>query len=733
MRLVGRGARAVLSFACAAVLAAPAAAGVTVGSSGWEWANPQPQGNRIRSLSFADGLGVAAGDFGTLLVSRDGGESWRGIRSGTYLGLTRAQAIDGDSLFAAGACVVLRSDDGAATMRQTLLERGPTSCRVTISSGWFADDRTGYVALSDGTVRRSLDGGATFAARAPVPGTRAAGGFDAVTDLRFLDGSTGLAATRDGILYRTTDGAGAWQEVARAGRAIRRVGTRPDGGLVAVGDTALYLVSLDGGATWAPRPLAGTGASLVDVACTGASSCALATGGFSVLLTRDDGATAETIPALGERLHAVGATGSPRAAAAGDAGLTALSDDGGATWRTVGSRIAGSYNDVVAASDGRVLAVGDAGALGVSGDGGATWAQVALPTSADLIDAAFLDGAALVLAADGGLFRTADGGATWAAAGGRAPAGAGGIASVGRVVVTAGPRGVRRSTDGGATLTRVDGPIASARLRDVDVAGPALIAWGLLSAWRSTNGGATWTRLGLPRATVVRYGGRIEPAGVRRLDFDSRDSGFVLDDTGTLHRTRDGGRTWRRVLGVGSDDAYAMAFPTASSGYLLLSEFAGVDGGFVLRTRDGGRSWVPQLVVSDPLRAIAARGPATALLLSRDQRLLRTTTGGANGAPATLTLEAGSTRFVGRPPRPILTLHGRLRPARPGVVVAVKQLLPGATAWRREDEVVQPDGSFVAEFYVEPGRNAFVAQWAGDFVTDGAGTAALEIVVGSGG
>lgn len=728
--LVRGAARALLVTAVAAVLAAPASAGVRVGSSGWEWANPQPQGNRIRSLSFADGLGLAAGDFGTLLVTRDGGATWAGLRSGTYLELTRAQAIDADSIFAAGACVVLRSDDGGASMRQTLLERGPTGCRVAIASGWFPDERTGFVALADGSVRRSRDGGASFLPRAPVPGTRATGGFDEVTDLRFLDAATGLAATRDGVLYRTTDGAGAWQEVARSGRAVRRVTVRPDGGLVAVGDTALLLVSADRGATWTPRPLAGTAASLVDAACTSESACVLATGGFSVLRTVDGGATAATIPPFQERLHAVGAASATRVVGAGDAGLTERSDDGGETWAPVGARIAGSYNDVIAAADGRALAVGDAGALGVSVDGGASWSQLQLPTSADLVDAAFLDGAALVLAADGGLFRTDNGGATWASLGAGAPVGASGIAALGRVVVTAGPRGVRRSTDGGATFARAAGPIATARLRDVDVAGRALIAWGLLSAWRSTDGGATWARLGLPRATVVRYGGRVEPAGVRRLDFGSPDAGFVLDDTGTLHRTRDGGRTWQQVLGVGSDDAYAMAFPTASSGYLLLSEFAGVDGGFVLRTVDGGRSWAPQLVVSDPLRAIAARGPATALLLSRDQRLLRTTTGGANGAPARLELAAGSTRFVGRPPKPILTLTGRLRPARPGVVVAVKQLLPGATAWRREDAVVEADGTFVAEFYVEPGRNAFVAQWAGDFVTDGAGTAALEVVVG---
>ena len=50
LRLVG-------ALACAAVLLgvvpALAPASVQVGSSGWQWGNPLPQGNTLRSMSFA--------------------------------------------------------------------------------------------------------------------------------------------------------------------------------------------------------------------------------------------------------------------------------------------------------------------------------------------------------------------------------------------------------------------------------------------------------------------------------------------------------------------------------------------------------------------------------------------------------------------------------------------------------------------------------------------------------
>ena len=59
------------ALACAAALLAAlpalALASVQVGSSGWQWGNPLPQGNTLRSISFAGASGFAGGDFGTLL------------------------------------------------------------------------------------------------------------------------------------------------------------------------------------------------------------------------------------------------------------------------------------------------------------------------------------------------------------------------------------------------------------------------------------------------------------------------------------------------------------------------------------------------------------------------------------------------------------------------------------------------------------------------------------------
>src|SRR5436309_9875354 len=99
---------AVVALAVFAVVTAQAA-DVTVGHSGWNWGNPQPQGNTLRAIEFEGSLGFAAGDFGTLLRTDDGGATWTGIRTGTTAALTHISIADQNTVVVGGGCVLLRS------------------------------------------------------------------------------------------------------------------------------------------------------------------------------------------------------------------------------------------------------------------------------------------------------------------------------------------------------------------------------------------------------------------------------------------------------------------------------------------------------------------------------------------------------------------------------------------------------------------------------------------------
>src|SRR5438093_7193980 len=80
-------------FASAALvviaLASTASAGVNTPQSGWYSGNPLLGPNALRDLVCSGSTCYAAGDFGTLLKSKDGGATWNGIVTGLTLNLRR--------------------------------------------------------------------------------------------------------------------------------------------------------------------------------------------------------------------------------------------------------------------------------------------------------------------------------------------------------------------------------------------------------------------------------------------------------------------------------------------------------------------------------------------------------------------------------------------------------------------------------------------------------------------
>src|SRR6187551_2965876 len=164
------------SLAAAACAASPAAANVQVGSSGWQWGNPLPQGNTLRAMSFAGGVGYAGGEFGTLLKTTDGGASWSGLPVGTLQELSVVQALDAQTVVAGGGCVARRSADGGATFTAMTFAPSETTCRARLADLSFVSRDAGFLLLTDGGVFATTEGGAQFSPRTALPGTQASGG-----------------------------------------------------------------------------------------------------------------------------------------------------------------------------------------------------------------------------------------------------------------------------------------------------------------------------------------------------------------------------------------------------------------------------------------------------------------------------------------------------------------------------------------------------------------------------
>ncbi len=403
----------VVVFVCAT---APAPAAVTVGHSGWEWGTPSPQGQTIQALEFEGSRGYAAGWFGTLLSTDDGGATWRGSATGLTIPIERISLIDTDSLVIGGECALRRSDDGGQTFTRLPWTATDLRCSAKVAAFDFNTDQSGYLALDDGSVLSTADGGRTWSRKTaippvPVPGTP--GSNHQPTGVAFLTTETGVAISRSGRIYRTTDAASSWSLVHGGTAPLTSIHfvTPLVGYAVGAGWTVLH--TDDGGQTWTARtnpPEPG----LRSIRCGTPLACLVTTGNQNVLRTADGGGTWSSVTPSTQKILAASFTSTTGAVAVGEGGTTVLSSDSGGTWRPVGKRLTTTFERVRALSASVAFATGSSGALARTDDGGVTWSEVGVSTSEDVIDVSFANQATgYALDVAGTLLRTDNAGQSW--------------------------------------------------------------------------------------------------------------------------------------------------------------------------------------------------------------------------------------------------------------------------------------------------------------------------------
>ncbi|MEN6559510.1 MAG: oxidoreductase [Acidobacteriota bacterium] len=271
------------------------------------------------------------------------------------------------------------------------------------------DDRTAWASGSNGTVLRTLDGGATWAL-IPVPGAEK-------TDFRDIeafgpDEAVVMGVDRPARIYRTTDGGGTWALAYfddTPGIFLDGLAFFDERNGLAVGDPMdgrfFIITTADGGAAWTPlpadsRPAAREGeaafaASGTSLAVWGRDRIWLGTGGSAARVWRseDAGLHWEAVPSGlleggasagsfsvafldGRSGIAVGGDYRAETAASGNA---ATSADGGRTWVPLWEGRPGGFREAAAFVPGArppvAVAVGPSGS-DLSRDLGRTWTPI---------------------------------------------------------------------------------------------------------------------------------------------------------------------------------------------------------------------------------------------------------------------------------------------------------------------------------------------------------------------
>lgn len=698
---------------------------VSNGQSGWSWAAPTPQGNSLSDVEFTGRHGYAVGAFGTLLRSDNGGTTWTGlpVRAGVDA-VGGLEVLSPRSIVIPGAaCTLRRSDDGGIGFRDLRLLAPRVRCPERIADFDFPTPLVGYVALRDGAVYRTADGGRSFERRTPLPRTPATGSGGYVPlALRFTSPDVGFAIAygRDGAIHRTADGGRSWTQTGGANGAGTIDFPDAQNGYAAGSDSS-FRRTTDGGRTWVAVPVTGVPVGqITGLSCGSPTECVFVLSGM-LFRTSDGGATAQLASAGHGSAVAVDHLSGTEVVSVGYGGVTLRSTDAGRSFRRIGQGLAWNYDALTVSSRSLAVAYGDLKTLARTTDGGRSWSEIGVPSGVRVIDATFPTArTGFLLDRSGDIIRTRDGGGEWQDA---ARFGAKGLLALSEEVVLAGASdGIRRSTDGGDSFRRVSARrLGGRRFYGFDRAGSGsvIFGYGSFALARSLDRGRTWRRVHRPTRRALWD-----------IDFVNRRVGYAVaqqkpnTNNGQVLKTSNGGRTWHKLLSVGTTSVYGVAFASARSGWLHVEEDS--DGeetaaGRLLRTADGGRTWRPQRISAVITSDVAAFSATRGAVISAG--LFTTTTGGDAPRASSITLRP-SRRQLRR--RGVVLLRGRVAPRLSAQPVAIAAYARGS--WTRTLVETAADGSF--ELLAKVKRTTrFVAQWDGDGVLRGAGTRAVRVVV----
>ena len=282
---------AVLTFAAAAAATSAAAAPPPAVP---EHSMPARLASRSLLLDAAnrDGLAVAVGERGHVLVSRDGGKAWTQADVPTRALLTGVWLYDAHLGWAVGHDeTILRTRDGGATWER--IRYAPEEEKPLLDV-WFRDEKRGLAVGAYGLLLATTDGGDTWERK-----TVAEGDDRHLNHVTEAGGSIYISGEA-GALYRSDDDGETWNALASPYEGSF-FGLLPlsDGGLLVFGLRGNAFRSEDRGKTWT-RVASGTEATLTVGRTLGGGTVAVA-GMAGVLLWSEDGGRSFRLRELDDR------------------------------------------------------------------------------------------------------------------------------------------------------------------------------------------------------------------------------------------------------------------------------------------------------------------------------------------------------------------------------------------------------------------------------------------------
>ncbi len=513
--------------------------------------------------------GLAVGEQGTIIKTKNGGSTWHTIETGYNKTIRTVGSYTGENIIAAG-------DSGLIIISTDYGETWATIQSSTDRNFWniqFITEQIGWLVGEGSSAFKTTDGGNTWInQQTPLNGYP-------YWDVSFIDTSFGFICTNLGGILRTTDGGLSW-DVTQVGDnyglfsiyAITRMKA------VALGFAGKHVYTSDGGESW--EFITYWGDTIMEIAfldtlngfAVGASSFETTDGGLNWTWRTDMDQGIRDITFIDDNIgYCAGG-----ALYAGAGLILKKTTNSGQTWnRTI---INDDFTDVFFATSQKGWFIGNQ-TLYQTTDGVVTLTQRddfpgSLPSTVYFLDS--LNG---IIGAQNKIYKTYDGGVSWQEKNINGISGNAGefnrlffiddnigwSTSYGYVIKT---------TDGGENWqSQLNiGGLSGIHFSDSLNGWVTRVGGGLTKPFKTTDGGETW----IEQINFPSY-------DTRDVFFNDSLNGFITI-SGALYKTTDGGINWSIVPNV--TDITSPRFSNLKYGTIFLA-----GGPLTYKSMDSGETW----------------------------------------------------------------------------------------------------------------------------------------------
>ncbi len=201
----------------------------------------------LYSISFGgrnNEVGIAIGLSGTIIRSTDQGESWSQLISDVNLKNNNYRAVsfasENKGIIVGDNGIILISDDGGLSWRLSSAALPPVNYKFTI----MLTEDIAYATGENGTIIKTTDGGETWI-------SVNTGVTNTLYRIRFADDQIAISVGTDGSVLKTTDGGTTWNtESSGTSNNLNCLFVVDDNIAYTGGEAGIILKTTDGGLSW---------------------------------------------------------------------------------------------------------------------------------------------------------------------------------------------------------------------------------------------------------------------------------------------------------------------------------------------------------------------------------------------------------------------------------------------------------------------------------------------------